>query len=157
MEGFSYVDVTDVEGLVKGTLSLDRKTMLEHKLISLSAQLSAWFPGLRARFEQEEPGSDLRGLVIAMVAEAGRKFINNPDGMSSETIGVFAYSRFDTEDPNREPFSKRDLEALTALMEAGLDEHVGNIAIKPSSSMLAHSPMAGPGNHTNRFKRWGRR
>lgn len=158
MSGFSYVTATEVEALVKGGLNDERRTMLEAKLVSLSAQLSAWYPGLRARFiEEMDEESELKALVRSMITEAGRKFINNPDGMSSETIGVFAYSRFDTEDPSKNPFIARDLLALEALLEEGSKAQIGSFQIGVSSSMLAAAPMPRPGRYSNSIKRWGRR
>ena len=157
MAGFSYATVDDVAALIKGGLNDARKTMLEAKLISLSAQLSGWFPGLRQRWLDEPEDSDIKALVRSMVMEAGRKFINNPDGMSSETIGVFAYSRFDTEDPSREPFSKRDLEALEALLEEEKDRQVGSFPVRSSMSMYPAAPMPGPRVYSNSYRRWGRR
>ena len=157
MAAFSYATADRVAGLIKGGLSNDRVEMLEIKLVNLSSQLSAWYPGLRDRWLSEPEDSELRNLVEAMVIEAGRKFINNPDGMSSETIGVFAYSRFDTEDPTREPFSKRDLEALEAILEADKNQQVGSFAIKSSMSMYPAAPMPGPGRYSNSHRRWGRR
>lgn len=153
---FKYATVEDVAPLVKGGLNPEMKEMLEKRLVILSSQLSAWFPGLRARWLEQPEDSDLKNLVEAMVTEAGRKFISNPDGMSSETIGVFAYSRFDTEDP-KEPFSKRDLLALEELLNAEFDRPVGSFPIKSSMSMYPAAPMPSPGVYSNSHRRWGRR
>ena len=157
MAVFTYATADQVAGLIKGGLSPDRIEMLDIKLVNLSSQLSAWYPGLRERWLAEEEDSELRNLVEAMVVEAGRKFINNPDGMSSETIGVFAYSRFDTEDPAREPFSKRDLAALEAILATDQNAQIGSFAIQSSMSMFPAAPMPGPRQYSNSVRRWGRR
>lgn len=157
MAAFTYATADQVAGLIKGGLSHDRIEMLNIKLVNLSSQLSAWHPGLRERWVAEPEDSELRNLVEAMIIEAGRKFINNPDGMSSETIGVFAYSRFDTEDPSREPFSKRDLAALEAILAEERNVQVGSFAIQSSMSMYPAAPMPGPGRYSNSVRRWGRR
>lgn len=157
MAAFTYATADQVAGLIKGGLSHDRIEMLNIKLVNLSSQLSAWHPGLRERWVAEPEDSELRNLVEAMIIEAGRKFINNPDGMSSETIGVFAYSRFDTEDPSREPFSKRDLAALEAILAEERNAQVGSFAIQSSMSMYPAAPMPGPGRYSNSVRRWGRR
>ena len=157
MAEFSYVTPEQVAGLVKGGLSPDRKTMLSVKLISLSSQLSAWYPGLKQKWIAEPDDSELKNLVESMVIEAGRKFINNPDGMSSETIGVFAYSRFDNEDPSKDPFSKRDLLALEMILAEDSQKQVGSFQVKSSMSMYPATPMPGPGRYSNSVRRWGRR
>lgn len=163
MEDFSYVGVDDVSPLVKGgvTSEVSRK-MLERKLVTLSAQLSGWFPGLRqiytdlkAEVEAEKAAgnadaySDLVGLVESMITEAGRSFITNPDRMSSETIGVFAYSRFEDTDL----FDKHDLAALRALLEEAQQEQVGSFKIGMSATAYPAAPMPTPWTFSNSYSR----
>lgn len=157
MAEFSYVTPEQVEGLVKGGLSPDRKAMLSIKLVNLSSQLSAWYPGLKQKWIDEPAESELKNLVESMIIEAGRNFINNPDGMSSETIGVFAYSRFGSEDPSKDPFTKRDLLALEMILAEDSQKQVGSFPVKSSMSMYPAAPMPGPGRYSNSVRRWGRR
>lgn len=170
MAKFSYVSVEDVAPLVKGGVSGEREDMLRVKLEQLSAQLSGWFPGLKTTYKEakaeieaitekgEEADSDLVDLVESMVIEAGRNFIMNPEGMSSETIGVFAYSRFESADPSKGPFSPRDLAALQALLDEHMKEQVGSFQMNLGPTMYPAAPMPTPRTYTNSltYDRWRR-
>jgi hypothetical protein len=93
-----------------------------------------------------------------MIAEAGRAFITNPEGMSSETIGVFAYSRFDSADPSKGPFSKADLDALRAMLLEAQMEQVGIIKIGMPNTAYPADVMPTPYTYSNSITRrsWGR-
>lgn len=170
MARFSYASVEDVAPLVRGGVAGDREDMLRAKLEQLSAQLSGWFPGLKSTYKEakkaieagrargEEVESDLVDLVESMVVEAGRRFIINPEDMSSETIGVFAYSRFEAADPSKGPFSPRDLTALKALLDEQLQEQVGSFKMNLGQTMYPAAPMPTPRTYTNSLtlNRWGR-
>lgn len=148
---FSYVSAEDVAPLIKGGLTSQNQPMLEAKLQNLSSQLSGRFPGLRKTFLAEkalvdggeEEFSDLVDLVESMVIEAGRVFISNPDGMSSETIGVFAYSRFENEDA-KGTFKAADLAALKELLEADRNKQVGSFQMNMPYNGYVASPMPTP-------------
>lgn len=170
MAKFTYATVGDVAPLVKGGVQGERRDMLQAKLEQLSAQLSGWFPGLKATYKNakteleaglsrgEDVESELVELVESMVVEAGRKFIINPEDMSSETIGVFAYSRFESADPNKGPFSPRDLAALQAILDEELQEQVGSFKMNLGPTMYPSAPMPTPRTYTNSltYDRWER-
>lgn len=160
MEGFSYATPADVTPLVKGSVVGAREQMLESALIAISARLSGRFPGLRGMWVRQKKEvedaiasgdvdaySDLVDLVKAMVVDAARDFINNPDRMSSETIGVFAYSRLETEE--KDIFSPGDLAALKALMEEVQKEQVGIIKTKMGMNAFPAAPMPTPYSYSN--------
>lgn len=154
---FTYVEAEEVKPLIKGGLNANTEDMLRRKLVMLSSQLSGRFPGLRKIFQEEERRvvdgveeySDLVDLVRAMVTESARRFIANPDGMSSETIGVFAYSRFDSSDPLKEAFDAKDLQALGNMIEAIRDGQVGSFHLKSSYNMYPAAPMPTPFTYSN--------
>lgn len=114
---FRYAEPDQVEVLVKGGKVTGWKVeaLAEHLRI-ISIRLSAWYPGLKQKWLEAPDDSDLKGLVNIMVAEAARKVIENSSGMSSETMGPYAYSKFDSEDPRKGLFSKEDIEALENLL-----------------------------------------
>lgn len=161
MSDFSYVTVEDVAPLVKGGLSTEQKEMLDIRLKTISSQLSGRLPGLRGSYIDakkkvatgEIEFSDLVDLTEAMVIEAGRKFISNPDAMSSETIGVFAYSRFDSADPSKDPFSEADLSALRAMLNEKMAEQVGSIKLRTPDSGYVAAPTTTYGEYTNSLRR----
>lgn len=154
---FTYVEAEDVKPLIKNGLNANTEGMLNRKLVMLSSQLSGRFPGLRKIYKEEqrkvvngeEEYSDLVDLVRAMVTEAARRFISNPEGMSSETIGVFAYSRFDSGDPLKEAFDAKDLQALGNMLEAIRDGQVGSFHLKTSYSMYPAAPKPTPFTFSN--------
>lgn len=163
---FSYVTVEEVAPLVKGGVSGSKIQMLESKLVMLSSQLSGRFPGLRKFYAEElqlvedgrEEFSDLVDLVKAMVTEAARRFIANPEGMSSETIGVFAYSRFDSGDPLKDAFDPSDLAALRAMLEEERNGQVGAIKLATGDNAWPAAPMPRPFTYSNTrsLKDWRR-
>lgn len=154
---FTYVEAADVKPLLKGGLNANTEEMLQRKLVMLSSQLSGRFPGLRKIYKEEqrkvvsgeEEYSDLVDLVRAMITESARRFIANPDGMSSETIGVFAYSRFDSGDPLKEVFDAKDLQALSSMLEAIRDGQVGSFHLKTSYTMYPAAPKPTPFTYSN--------
>lgn len=144
---FAYATVEDIRPLVKGGLNQTKEAMLEKKLFMLSAKLTGMFPGLRTIWEEADDDSDLKNFVTAMVIEAGRAFIVNPEGMASETIGVFAYSRFDQKDDG--PFSKDDLAALRAMLEEEMEEQVGSFKMNVGHNAYPAAPMPTPVSYSN--------
>lgn len=163
---FTYVESEEVTPLLKNSLDEEGTKMLESKLTMLSSQLSGRFLGLREAFLEEEemvltgkaPYSNLVDLVKAMVTEAARRFMANPDGMSSETIGVFAYSRFDSGDPLKEAFDPQDLAALKALLDEDSNPQVGSFKLKSGYNMYVGEPTPRPGwtITSRREKNWRR-
>ncbi|MDD2326429.1 MAG: hypothetical protein PHW63_10630 [Alphaproteobacteria bacterium] len=151
MEGFAYADPVRVARLIKGGANAWQMILLEENLVDLSAKLSAWYPGLRAAWDKDPEGSTLRELVRVMVSSAARKTAVNPEGISSETMGPYAYSKFDSEDTARALFSLQDLKALEALLQAEQNQIRGSFTMK--STMLPAGPMPRPGWYTN-SRRW---
>ena len=113
---FSFVTVDDVEPFLKGVSSDQRKKLITAYAENISARLCGWYPTLKGRWDADEADSPLRVFVTAMVTEAVRRRVNNPDGFSAETIGPFAYSKFDSEDSFKNLFLARDLPALEAML-----------------------------------------
>lgn len=113
---FSFVTVDAVEPFLKGVSSDQRKKLITAYAENISARLCGWYPTLKGRWDADEADSPLRVFVTAMVTEAVRRRVNNPDGFSSETIGPFAYSKFDSEDSFKNLFLARDLTALEAML-----------------------------------------
>lgn len=113
---FSFVTVDDVEPFLKGVSSDQRKKLITAYAENISARLCGWYPTLKGRWDADEADSPLRVFVTAMVTEAVRRRVNNPDGFSAETIGPFAYSKFDSEDSFKNLFLARDLTALEAML-----------------------------------------
>lgn len=150
---FSYAKYEAVEQMLKGNVVSWRSDYLHRTLKNISVRLSAWYPGLRAAWEEAPEDSELKGLVTAMVEEAARKVIANPDGVSSETMGPYAYSKFDSEDPSKGLFDLKDLQALETLFDAEKGRQVGGISMVPT--MLPAAPMPRPGKYTN-ANRWRR-
>lgn len=115
---FLFATVDDVRPLLlKGSkLSPQREAFLAEHLRMLTAKLSAWFVGLRVAWDKAAPGSELRELVRAMVIGAASQIMANPERMSSETMGPYAYSRFGSDDYFKDLFQKEDFEALARLL-----------------------------------------
>lgn len=149
---FKYVDAESVTPLIKGKVTGWRATFLDRQLEILSARLNAWYPTLKKQWEESEKDSELRGLVDIMVTEAARKLTNNPEMMSSETAGPFAYSRFDSEDPYKNLFMPRDVQALEELLSAATNQQVG--AIKMSIPYGVAKPLSRPGKRAFGRPRW---
>lgn len=151
LEGFSYAKPTRVARLIKGKVSGWREELLKESLINLSTKMSAWYPGLRDRWENAEDDDELKGLVTVMISEAVRKIVTNPDGMSSETMGPYAYSRWDSEDTAKSLFPEQDLRALERLLTAERSKPRGSFTIKPALAPAAPAPR--PGWYTNDTRR----
>lgn len=136
MEGFAFADPVRVKRLIKGNVTGSREELMEETLLNISARLIGWYPDLRSQWEEAEEGSPLRELVRVMVSEYTRKIVGNPEGMSSETMGPYAYSRFDSEDTARNVFGDKDINALEALLMAERRKSAGSItmgmAVKPT-------------------------
>lgn len=124
---FKFIEPNDVRPLIKGKLSGWREEFLDAQIELLSARLNAWYPTLRRHWEESDEDSTLRGLIRAMMVEAAKKLVNNPEMMSSETAGPYAYSRFDSEDPYKQMFMPRDLEALEDLLDAERNKQAGHV------------------------------
>lgn len=155
MEGFSYADPERVKRIIKGQVTGSREELLIETLINHSAKLSAWFPGLRTQWEDAAEGSELKELVRVMVSESAKKIVSNPEQMSSETMGPYAYSRFDSEDAAKALFPARDLAALESLLRAEQQKNVGSfhtpLAIQPHTQVR---PGYGPKTHLRRGRIW---
>lgn len=154
MEGFSYAEPERVAKLIKGKVEGWRMDLLEETLVNLSVKLSAWLPGLRAQWEESAPDSEIRELARVMVSEAARKSVTNPEGVSSETMGPYAYSKFDSEDTAKSLFPAQDLKALGDLLNAEKQKNRGSFTMGLALKPVAPSPH--PGWYTNRTVR-GRR
>lgn len=142
--GFRYAEPEKVVLLLKGGKLVGwRRDALELNLELISTRLSAWYPGLRQRWTEAPEYDDLKGLVTAMVISAGVKLAKNPEGMSSETMGPYAYSKFDSEDPSKGLFEKRDVEALEKLLAAENNRAVHSF--KPSGRVGPFRPSYGGG------------
>lgn len=141
---FRYAEPEKVVLLLKGGKLVGwRRDALELNLELISTRLSAWYPGLRQRWTEAPEYDDLKGLVTAMVISAGVKLAKNPEGMSSETMGPYAYSKFDSEDPSKGLFEKRDVEALEKLLAAENNRAVHSF--KPSGRVGPFRPSYGGG------------
>lgn len=128
---FRYAEPEKVVALLKGGKLVGwRRDALELNLELISTRLSAWYPGLRRKWTEAPDDDDLKGLVTAMVIGAGVKLAKNPEGMSSETMGPYAYSKFDSEDPSKGLFEKMDVEALERLLAA--DNNRAVLSFKPT-------------------------
>lgn len=137
MEGFAFANPERVAKLIKGNVTGERMELLTETLINISSRLNGWYPGLRAQWEESDPDSPLRELVRVMVSEYAKKIVSNPDGMSSETMGPYAYSRFDSEDTAKTIFGKQDVEALERLLNAETKKNVGSITVQPALRPVA--------------------
>ena len=144
---FSYAEVEDVAPLLKSGLTETKREMLQQQLTVLSSKLSGLFPGLRQVWLAEEEDSDLKNFVTSMIINAARDFINNPEGMASETIGVFAYSRFDSN--GNSPFSREDLAALRDMLDSVLGKQVGSFKMNLGPTMYPAAPMPTPFTYSN--------
>lgn len=150
---FTFVEASSISSTMKVPQVGWREEFLNTTLVNVSARLLAWFPTLKTAWEEAAEDSPLRGLVTAMVSEAVRKIVNNPDGMSSETMGPFAYSKFDSEDISKSLFNGRDLKALEDLLNAEARKQRGSFQMR--SATLPAAPMPRPGKFTNSY-RWRR-
>ena len=152
-KGFSYAEVASVTALMKGNQSTPewKEDMIEAKLVQISSRLSAWFPTLKKRWLNADLEDPIADFVPAIVAEAVKKYVDNPDGMSSETMGPYAYSRFDAQDVFKSLFNQRDLDALSALLRGSQATRKAVKVRTPNSYPAA--PMPRPGVYTN-SQRW---
>lgn len=143
MEGFAFADPERVKRLIKGNVTGDREALLEETLVNISSRMMGWYPDLRRQWEDAEEGSPLRELTRVMVSDYARKIVGNPDGVSSETMGPYAYSRFDSEDTARKVFDDRDIAALEGLLTAERNKPAGSITMN-----MANTPVyvTRPGN-----------
>ena len=148
MDKFSYAQPEDVVPLVKGSVTGPRMELLEYSLYMSSVRLSAWYPGLKKAWEQAEEGSEIKELVTVMIMDAGRKVLSNPEGMSSETIGPYAYSRFDSEDWVKSLFLPRDLLAIEEFLLAEERKPVRGIKMN-LDTMPPAAPVTTSGRYTN--------
>lgn len=142
-----FAQTDEVAKLMKGSVVGQRRVLLETNINNLSIRLSAWHPGLRDAWEKADPDSDLHGLLSVMVGEVAAKMTENPDGYSSETMGPFAYSKFDSEDWVKHLFKKRDLDALLDLLRLGKRKQRGSITLSPS--LKPSAPITQTGRVTN--------
>lgn len=152
-KGFSYASVESVTDLMKAGDRLPqwKIKMIEAKLVQISSRLSAWYPTLKRRWLNADEEDPIVDFVAAIVAEATKKYVDNPDGMSSETMGPYAYSRFDSQDVFKSLFNQRDLDALSTLLD-------GNQPVRKAVKInMPHAypaaPMPAPGVYTN-SERW---
>lgn len=136
MEGFTFADPERVKRLIKGNVTGSREELMEETLLNISGRLIGWYPDLKRQWEETEEGEPLRELVRVMVSEYTRKIVGNPEGMSSETMGPYAYSRFDSEDTARTIFGDKDIDALERLLLSGRNRSAGSITIN-----MANEPV----------------
>lgn len=140
---FKYAEKDEVIPLLKnGKLTGWRADALETNLEHISTRLSAWYPGLKKRWLQADEESDLKGLVRVMVISAAVKLTNNSQGVSSETIGPYAYSKFDSEDPSKGLFDKNDVMALERLLDAEKDKQAYSFVPKGRVGPFRPNPYA---------------
>lgn len=144
---FSFVTGEEVKPLIKGSVTGWREDLLTKTLENMSARLSAWYPGLRAAFSEADDDSDLVGLVKTMISEVARKVVTNPDGMSSETAGPYAYSRFDSEDYAKSMFNRQDLASLELLLNSEKSRKARRATMHLET--LPAAPMPRRGRYTN--------
>lgn len=137
MTDFMFVDPERVKRLIKGNVTGGREELLTETLVNISARLIGWYPDLKPQWEAADEDSPLRGLVRAMVSEYVKKIVGNPEGMSSETMGPYAYSRFDSEDTARVIFGDKDVAALERLLMAERKRSTGNITTHPAIRPVA--------------------
>lgn len=155
-EGFSYANPASVKALMKASDKLPpwKENMINEKLIQISARLSAWYPTLKSRWLNADEEDPIVDFIPAIVSEAVKKYVDNPDGMSSETMGPYAYSRFDSQDIYKTLFNERDLKALEALLD-DTQAVRRSVQIRQAGTYPA-APMPKPGVYTN-TQRWKRR
>ena len=141
-----FTTYDEVTPLVKGAINEKRKVFIQKKIKSTSVKLAARFPNLIARWKEEVnlEDSTLVDFVTAMVEESVARQVNNPDGFSSETMGPFAYSKFDSEDPLKGLFDAADLKALEEMLDEG-NNQVSVIRIKPD--IAPGAPITYSGRH----------
>lgn len=153
--GFAYTDRDSVTVLLKnGSRLPEWKTELIDKyLVIVSARLSAWFPTLKSRWLNADPEDPIVDFIPAIVAEAVKKVADNPDGMSSETMGPYAYSRYESQDVFKTLFNDKDLKALEALLDES--QSAGGAVIMRYTNTYPAAPMPGPGRYTN-SRKWPR-
>ena len=146
-----FTTVEEVKPLIKGRVNPEKETYIQKKIDSTSIKLLARFRNLAVAWNEAEgdPNSILRPFVVSMVEGAVAKLVNNPDGFSSETMGPFAYSKFDSEDPLKGLFEYDDVKALEELLAN--DKQAGNIR------MSADIRPAAPITHFGRKLIWDRR
>lgn len=120
-----------------------------------SSRLSVWKPGLREFFDSLADDSDQKQFIKGVIVEAVRRVISNPEGISSETMGPYAYSKFDSEDPNRRFFDKYDLDAIDMMLMADRNKQRGSFTMKPALAPVA--PITASGRYTNASRRRRRR
>lgn len=153
-----FAEPNKVAKLIKGSVTGERReTMIQH-IENASIRLSTWLPGLRKAWEKADPDSEIRGLTSVMVSEVVAKITQNPDGVSSETMGPFAYSKFDSEDWVKTYFRERDLKALENLVRQGRRKQRGSItlspALKPSAPITQTNRVT---NYVGKGKPYSRR
>lgn len=141
-----FTTYDEVTPLIKGAINEKRKVFIQKKIKSTSVKLAARFPNLIARWKEEInlEDSTLVDFVTAMVEESVARQVNNPDGFSSETMGPFAYSKFDSEDPLKGLFDAADLKALEEMLDEG-NNQVPVIRIKPD--IAPGAPITYSGRH----------
>lgn len=152
-KSFSYASKESVTSLIKGGDRLPKWKidMIEAKLVQVSARLSAWFPLLKRRWLEAEEEDPIVDFVPAMVTEAVKKYADNPDGMSSETMGPYAYSRYESQDVFKTLFNEKDLQALESLLAVGQSSRKAVKINMPNAYPAA--PMPRPGKYSN-SQRW---
>lgn len=153
-ERFSYASVEDTLAIVKGGDKAPewKKEMVKTRLVQISARLSAWYPNLKSRWLEADPEDPIVDFVRTMVEEAAKKYVDNPEGMSSETMGPYAYSRFDSQDVYKTLFNERDLKALEALLEE--DNAVRRSVVTNYVNAFPAAPQPAPGRYSNSRRRY---
>lgn len=141
-----FTTYEEVVPLVKGAISSNREVFIKKKIKSTSVRLAARFPNLITRWKEEVDleESTLVDFVTAMVEESVARQVNNPDGFSSETMGPFAYSKFDSEDPLKGLFDAADLKALEEMLDEG-DKQTPVIRMRPD--ILPGAPITYSGRY----------
>lgn len=116
---FQYVNPDNIIRIIpptRGKVSGARREFLEGLVYHFSLKLTAWYPNLPAVWKSSQEESQIRNLLEVMLSEAVLRAFMNPELMSSETIGPFAYSKFDSDDWVKQQFSKESLTRLEALL-----------------------------------------
>lgn len=150
----TFTTVDDVAATMRGGATGWKRTIVEDAVELASVTLSSRFPRLAEIWNSLPEDHDIRRLASIMVKTAARKLATNPEAMSSETMGPYAYSKFDSEDTTKDLFPAYNIKALEALL--AIEDRPNPKPVRISYGLRPAKPMLAPGSHSRRYK-WGHR